>query len=123
MGQSVHLDDRCELKRFDSEKVERVRRAFQTMDIEMASHLFKTISDPNRLKVVYALAKEKEVCVCDIAEILGSTLATASHHLRLLRNMGFAKQRKVGKRVFYSLKNDQLQQLIDVVFTSQKVVR
>lgn len=38
-------------------------------------------------------------------------------------NKGFARQRKVGKRVFYSLKNDQLQQLIDVVFTSQKVVR
>lgn len=123
LEQPIRSTDHCEIDRFDPMKVERVRQSLHSVDIETAAHLFKVLSDPNRLKVVYALVKEKEVCVCDVASILGSTIATASHHLRLLRNMGFAKQRKVGKMVFYSLQHDDLHQLIDFVFHSTKAGR
>jgi DNA-binding transcriptional ArsR family regulator len=57
------------------------------------------------MKIAYILCQEEEVCVCDVANVIGSTMATTSHHLRLLRNMGFAKSRKEGKLVFYSLQD------------------
>ncbi len=112
--------DRCEIEQFDPVKVERVRRSIQAIDMERTSQLFKALADPNRLKVVYALVKEDEVCVCDVAHILGSTVATASHHLRLLRNMGLAKSRKEGKMVFYSLDQDLIPDLIHYVFQSSE---
>lgn len=109
-------NDRCEIFCFDEEKVHRVQKSFASVDTESAAQVFKALSDPNRLKVVYALVQEEEVCVCDIANILGSTMASASHHLRLLRNMGLAKHRKEGKLVFYSLNNDHIRDLIQFAF-------
>ncbi|SHE38714.1 cadmium-sensing regulator, CadC [Seinonella peptonophila] len=104
--------NQCEVFCFDEAKVKRVQQSFETVDIQNASRLLKALADPNRLKVAFALIQEDEVCVCDIANILGSTMATASHHLRLLRNMGLAKQRKEGKLVFYSLDNDHFRDII-----------
>lgn len=118
--QPVHSGDRCEIEQFDPIKVERVRQSIQSIDMESTSQLFKALADPNRLKIVYALAKEDEVCVCDVAHILGSTVATASHHLRLLRNMGLAKQRKEGKMVFYSLDHDLIPDLIHFVLNASE---
>ena len=116
------VNDRCEIFCYDEEKVNRVQKSFDTVDFQSNAQLFKALSDPNRLKVVYALAQEEEVCVCDIANILGSTMATASHHLRLLRNMGLAKQRKEGKLVFYSLDNDHIRDLIHLALIQPKEV-
>lgn len=56
----------------------------------------------------------------DVARIVGSTTATASHHLRLLKNLGLAKYRKEGKLVYYSLDDDHVKQLIKVAFAHQK---
>lgn len=56
----------------------------------------------------------------DVARIVGSTTATASHHLRLLKNLGLAKYRKEGKLVYYSLDDDHVKQFIKVAFAHQK---
>ncbi|AUS10432.1 transcriptional regulator [Laceyella sacchari] len=84
------------------------------------AQLFKALADPTRLKIAYALVQEDELCVCDVANIIDSTLATASHHLRLLRNMGLAKYRKEGKLVFYSLDDDHVKQLVQLAFDHSK---
>ena len=55
-----------------------------------------------------------------MANIIGSTTATASHHLRLLRNMGLAKYRKEGKLVFYSLKDEHVRQLVSIAMEHSK---
>lgn len=118
--EQVSSMDRCEVDRFDPIKVKRVQQSLSSIDMERKSQLFKALADPNRLKVIYALVQEKELCVCDVANILGSSVATASHHLRLLRNMGLAKQRKQGKMVFYSLKDELVSKLIHFVFHSKE---
>ena len=46
--------------------------------------MLKAIADENRVKITYALCQEEELCVCDIANIIGTTVANASHHLRKL---------------------------------------
>jgi DNA-binding transcriptional ArsR family regulator len=64
---------------------------------------FKAMSDPTRTKIIYALCQENELCVHDIAVIVGTTNSAISHQLRTLRNMKLVKYNKVGKVAFYSL--------------------
>ena len=82
---------------YDEEKVERLKK--EVAVTEGLSTFFKALADDTRLKVIHALSQD-ELCVCDVANILGSTVQAASHHLCFLRNIGLAKHRKEGKRVF-----------------------
>lgn len=114
--------DTCEIFCYDEDKVNRVREKLSQNDFQDMSQIFKVLADHTRLKVAYALCDEDELCVCDVANIIGSTMATASHHLRLLRNMGIANYRKEGKLVFYSLEDEQLKQMIRLAIEHQKEV-
>ncbi|MNW68600.1 Cadmium resistance transcriptional regulatory protein CadC [compost metagenome] len=82
--------------------------------------MFKVLADETRMKIAYALCEEDELCVCDVANIIGSTMATASHHLRSLKQLGLAKYRKEGKLVFYSLEDDHVRELIRLASTHSK---
>lgn len=115
-------DDICEVTCVDEDKVKRVKESVSKQNTLAVSQIFKALSDDTRIKIAYALSEEEELCVCDVANIVGSTTATASHHLRLLRNLGLAKYRKEGKLVFYSLDDDHVKQLIQIAFTHQKEV-
>ncbi|HDZ84338.1 MAG TPA: transcriptional regulator, partial [Nitrospirae bacterium] len=66
----------------------------------------------SRLKIIYALSKE-ELCVCDIASILGGSISAISHQLRILRNLRLVKFRKESKRVYYSLDDKHIKRLFD----------
>lgn len=102
-------EDVCEAFCYDAEKVERLKGAVErTRGLAL---LFKALADDTRVKIVYALSRE-ELCVCDVANIIGASVATASHHLRFLRNMGLAKYRKQGKLVFYSLDDEHVTRII-----------
>ncbi|BDH60212.1 transcriptional regulator [Lysinibacillus sp. PLM2] len=114
--------DMCEITCVDEEKVTRVQNKLAEENPLDVAKFFKVLSDPTRVKIAYALAFEDELCVCDVANIVGSTTATASHHLRNLRELGLAKSRKEGKLVFYSLDDDHVRKLIEVAFAHQKEV-
>jgi len=83
-------NDVCETFCFNEEKVERLRREVKVT--EGLGSVFKALADDTRIKIIYALSRE-ELCVCDVASIIGSTVAAASHHLRFLKNTGLAKHR------------------------------
>ncbi|MBA9025375.1 MULTISPECIES: ArsR/SmtB family transcription factor [Bacillaceae] len=114
--------DVCEVTCVDEPKVKRVKESVSNQNTMAVSQIFKALSDDTRIKIALSLCEEDELCVCDIANIVGCTTATASHHLRLLRNLGLAKYRKEGKLVFYSLDDDHVRQLIQIAFTHQKEV-
>lgn len=71
------------------------------------SDLFKTLGDSTRIKVLYALF-QAEMCVCDIAALLGMTQSAISHQLRVLKHARLVKYRKDGKIVYYSLDDDHV---------------
>jgi DNA-binding transcriptional ArsR family regulator len=77
------------------------------------SEIFKVLSDPTRLKIVLALTKE-ELCVFDIAQLLGVTDSAVSHQLRLLKTLRLVKYRKAGKMVYYSLDDEHIDDLISI---------
>jgi ArsR family transcriptional regulator len=81
--------------------------ADEAMSIESAernSKVFKALSDETRLRILGLLAV-REMCVCEVMVALDLTQPTASHHLRILENVGLVKDRKEGKWVFYGLSN------------------
>lgn len=63
---------------------------------------FKVFGDPTRIRILYALSAG-ELCVCDIAQLLGMTQSAISHQLRVLKQMALVKFRRDGKTVYYSL--------------------
>ncbi|WP_205178471.1 metalloregulator ArsR/SmtB family transcription factor [Siminovitchia sp. FSL H7-0308] len=107
-----NVPDTCETRCYHQDVVTRVQQRIN--EVNGVELLFKALADATRLKVAYALTLEDELCVCDVAEIIGSTTATASHHLRYLRNMGLAKYRKEGKLVFYSLLDEHVHQIVKI---------
>lgn len=104
--------DTCDTYCYDEAVVNRVQPKIP--EAEGVELIFKALADATRVKIAYALTLEDELCVCDIANIIGCSTATASHHLRLLRNMKLAKYRKKGKLVFYSLADDHVRQLVSI---------
>jgi len=79
--------------------------ATKRMNVEnarMKSKMFKALADVTRLRIL-GLLTAREMCVCEVMVALDLTQPTASHHLRILENVGLVKDRKEGKWVFYSL--------------------
>ncbi|GEB76755.1 ArsR/SmtB family transcription factor [Sporolactobacillus inulinus] len=114
--------DTCEIYRYDEEKVNRIQGLLKNENdgLSRVVRLFKALADENRSKIVFALCQDKELCVCDVANIIGSSIATASHHLRTLRKQGLVKYRKDGKMAFYSLDDEHIKQLISIAMTHRK---
>ena len=75
------------------------------------AELFKVFADSTRMKIIYALLEE-ELCVCDIANIVGTTQSAISHQLRLLKQSKLVKFRREGKIIFYSLDDDHIAQIV-----------
>ncbi|WP_374056292.1 ArsR/SmtB family transcription factor [Rossellomorea sp. FM04394] len=114
--------DVCEIACVEDEKVNRLKSIILTQNTSKVAEIFKALSDQTRMKIAYALTIEDELCVCDVANIAGSSTATASHHLRLLKKQGLAKFRKKGKLVYYSLDDHHVKQLIEIAVTHQMEV-
>ena len=93
-----------------------VKRVMEDMpsdeSLESLSLLFKIIGDNTRTKIIWLLDHE-EMCVCDIANVLGMTKSRVSHQLAILKNAGIVKFKKVGKEVNYSLDDEHITKLFE----------
>lgn len=74
---------------------------------------FKILGDTTRTKILFALDK-KEMCVCDIANVLNMSKSSISHQLGTLRRSGIVRCRKDGKEVYYMLDDDHVKKVIEV---------
>jgi len=84
---------------------------------EIESDIFKAISDPTRLKILYLL-QDGELCVCEIIMALEKPQSTISHHLNILKNSGFIKGRKDGVWIHYKLTNSKIVSRLEAVLES-----
>ena len=75
------------------------------------AELFKIFGDSTRIKILYVL-NESEMCVCDIAQLLGMTQSAISHQLQVLKKSKLVKYRREGKTVFYSLADDHVRAIL-----------
>jgi DNA-binding transcriptional ArsR family regulator len=96
--------DHCDLLCIDLPKAEAVRAALPPLGAAAeAATRAKALADPTRLALAAALAATDELCVCDLAWIVGRAENLVSHHVRQLRSAGLATSRRDGKMVLYSL--------------------
>lgn len=80
--------------------------------VERIADTFKTLSDPTRVRILYLLSRT-ELCVHDLAQILGVSQPAASHHLRLLRMLRLVRTRRVGRSTYYALDDEHVLQLFN----------
>ena len=80
--------------------------------IQRLAEFFKVLGDVTRIKILCVLF-QAEMCVCDLAEVVGMTQSAVSHQLRILKQMNLVKNRREGKTVFYSLEDGHVQEILD----------
>ena len=103
----------CDFIHAHEEIVERVRNQIPGEDtLYDLSELFRIFGDSTRIRILYVLF-ESEMCVCDIAALLGMTQSASSHQLRALKNARLVKARREGKTVFYALADDHVKTIIN----------
>ena len=107
-------DDICDIQCINESSVKGVKSQMpQDETFQLISDHFKVLSDPTRVKILYALTHQ-EICVCDLAAVLEITDSAVSHQLRLLRDKDLVKFRKEGKMAYYSLSNNDIIDMIEM---------
>ena len=95
----------CDVPCFNGELVAALRAALPADDrVKQIRNIFAALADEQRLKILLTLKTGQELCVCDVAHVLGVSVSATSHHLRKLRDLGILEDRSDGKMTYYSLK-------------------
>ena len=96
------LADPVQIK-YCKEKVKANEKSF----IEL-SNVLSLSGNEVRLKIIYLLNEENELCPCDLSDILGMSIPAVSQHLRKLKDGNIVEIRKVGQTIYYSLKSEHI---------------
>lgn len=104
----------CQSTVINQKRVKKIKgQMLDDNNIFQLSETFGALSDPTRVKILFALSCS-ELCVCDISAVLNMSISAISHQLRVLRNMRLVKFRKEGKMVYYSLDDAHIVKLFKV---------
>jgi DNA-binding transcriptional ArsR family regulator len=104
--------DLCDVQCVDEPKVRRARQAMKPVAAVVGlAETFRLLGDPTRLRIVFALSRE-ELCVCDLANVLGVSQSVVSHSLRALRELRLVRYRKAGKIAYYALDDEHIAVLV-----------
>lgn len=104
--------DVCEIYYVNEAHVRSARQVLSPdREILSLAETFRTLGDPTRVKILQALTVE-ELCVCDLAKLLGVSESATSHQLRVLRSNKIVRFRKEGKMAYYSLDDEHIDTLM-----------
>ena len=103
---------RCEFMHVHEHVVEKVNEVMpQGEELQDLAEFFRVFGDSTRIRILYALS-QSELCVCDIASLLGMGQSAISHQLRILKQMRLVKFRREGKSVLYSLADSHIETIL-----------
>lgn len=107
----------CDCDVIHEDIVKEIRKKMQPKEeyLKLAS-LFKLFGDGTRIQILHAL-EQGEMCVCDLAVLLGITKSAISHQLKALRLANLVKFRRDAQIVYYSLADDHVKEILDTGFT------
>ncbi len=83
------------------------------MGSQLVSNIFKALAHPTRIQII-KLLKDGELCVCDILPEIDSEQSNTSQHLTVLKSQGIVDSRKEGSKVIYSVKNEEVFEMLDL---------
>lgn len=101
----------CECTVIHQEVIDKIKLPEEELLYDLGD-FFKILGDSTRIKILSALF-QSEMCVCDIAALLGMTQSAISHQLRVLKQGRLVKHRKEGKVVYHSLDDDHIKHIVD----------
>ncbi|MFP5342565.1 MAG: ArsR/SmtB family transcription factor [Candidatus Limnocylindria bacterium] len=105
--------DRCDTECLHPDRIRPVLgRSLGSDGAAAVASLFGVLADPSRSRILHLLAIADDLCVCDVALVLGMSVSALSHQLRYLRERGAVSRRKVGRMAYYRLVDDHLRRLI-----------
>jgi DNA-binding transcriptional ArsR family regulator len=108
-------DDTAEVRMIHPERVDAARDTLLPVeDATALAERFKMLSDPGRLRMIYALLEAGELCVCDLAAVVATSESATSHQLRQMRLAGLVRSRKQGRTVYYRVADTHVRLLLDV---------
>ena len=114
MGRSedFKIAPRCDFMYEHEEVVNQVLEVMPTdEELQSLADFFRIFGDSTRIRILYALS-QSELCVCDIASLLGMGQSAISHQLRILKQMRLVKFRREGKSVLYSLADGHIETIL-----------
>lgn len=82
--------------------------------INNISKILSLAGNESRLKILYLLYKEKQMCVCDLSDVLHISISAVSQHLRKLKDSNLLLEKKIGQTIFYSINEDFLEIILPV---------
>jgi DNA-binding transcriptional ArsR family regulator len=91
-------------------------RLIDARTVEALAETFRVLGDPTRVRILDALSSG-ELCVCDIASLVGISESAVSHQLRLLRGMRLVRPRRVGRLVYYAVDDQHILELLKQALT------
>ncbi|MBO4939942.1 MAG: helix-turn-helix transcriptional regulator [Clostridia bacterium] len=107
------MEKKCNKQEHNSALEQVQAEMLKTDDIERVCRLFHLLSDPGRFKILQGLLGG-EMCVYHLLEICGGTASGVSHQLRILRDNGLVKARRLGKNVEYSIADEHIRKMIEI---------
>ena len=84
------------------------------LDVMKMSLFLKVMADSTRVKILFAI-KDKSKSVNEIVDLVGATQSAVSHQLRIMRNVNIVEKKKNGNKIFYSLADNQISKILDIV--------
>ena len=107
-------EDGCLMRVLHLERVAQAKAdALSENTLERLASTYKVLGDPTRLKMAIAL-KEGEMCVCDLAALLGLSESAVSHQMRRLKDLNLVRNRRDGQILYYTLKDPHIVELINL---------
>jgi DNA-binding transcriptional ArsR family regulator len=101
-------DVACEAFHLDADKVAALRATLLDGEaVRSLAETFRLLGDTTRVRILDAVSRS-ELCVCDIARLLGMSESAISHQLRLLRSVRLVRPRRVGRMVYYALDDQHI---------------
>ena len=113
--------DKCIRVLADENQIKQCKANVAAIDepIQHLSGLLSLAGNEVRLKILFLLQQEEQMCPCDLSDVLEMTVPAISQHLRKMKDKDLVKSRKVGQTVFYSI-NEAYQGLLQPLFTMIK---
>jgi DNA-binding transcriptional ArsR family regulator len=111
-------EEACIRKNVNIEVLKRLQKALHDRtDLEELANLLSVAGNETRLKILFLLSQEPELCVCDVADVMGMTVSSISHQLSKLRAYGLIGKRREGQTIFYRLQDTPFVEILQNLFT------
>jgi ArsR family transcriptional regulator len=113
--------DTCDVLCFNKDVVSSVKKQLpDESKLDLVVDMYSILGNKTRIKIIFALLRERELCVCDMANIIELTISATSHQLRKLRDKKIVICRNEGNIVYYSINDENVKKTLSEAFINFK---